>query len=92
MIADASLTVSVKFCVAGAPTPFVAVKVIGYVPPVPGPGTPDSTPVPALNVTPAGNAPDSLNAGVGLPLAVTVNEPSVPTVNVVALTLVIAAG
>src|SRR5215472_4438532 len=46
-------------------------------------------PVPGLNVTPLGNVPVSLNVGVGLPVAVTVNVPAVPTVNVVLLALVI---
>jgi hypothetical protein len=44
-----------------------------------------------LKVTPLGSAPDSLNAGVGDPVAVTVKFPAVPTVNVVLLALVIAA-
>jgi hypothetical protein len=44
---------------------------------------PLSTPVEALKVTPAGKAPASLNVGVGLPVAVTLKEPAVPTVKVV---------
>jgi len=57
---------------------------------VPTAGVPPSTPVAALKVTPLGNAPDSLSVGLGKPVAVTVNEPAVPEVNVVLLALVIA--
>jgi len=89
VIAGASSTVKVKFWVALVPTPLLAVKVMEYVLPVPAAGVPLSTPVPALNVTPLGNVPDSLNVGVGVPVAVTVNVPAVPTVNVVLLALVI---
>ena len=46
--------------------------------------------MPVLKVTPEGRAPDSERVGVGEPLAVTVNEPAVPTVKVVLLALVIA--
>ena len=70
------------------PTPLFAVSVMLYVPPVPVAGAPLSTP--ALNVTPLGNAPDSLTVGAGNPVAVTVNDPAVPTVNVVLAPLVIA--
>ena len=52
-------------------------------------GVPLSTWVPALKVTPLGNAPDSLNVGAGMPVVVTVNEPGIPTPNVVLLALVI---
>src|SRR5437879_1209932 len=89
VMAGASSTVSVKFCVALLPTPLLAVKVMEYVLPVPAAGVPLSTPVPALNVTPLGNVPVSLKVGVGVPVAVTVNVPAVPTVNVVLLALVI---
>jgi hypothetical protein len=51
-------------------------------------GVPLSTP--AENVTPAGSAPVSLKAGAGKPDVVTVNEPELPTVNVVAAALVMA--
>jgi hypothetical protein len=51
----APFTVSVKLCVAGEPTPFVAVNVIGNVPLTVG--VPLSTPVVAANVTPFGSAP-----------------------------------
>ena len=69
------------------PTPSFAVNVIGYVPAVPDAGMPLSTP--ALKVTPLGNVPDSLIAGAGNPVAVTVNNPDEPTVNVVFIALVI---
>ena len=61
-------------------------------PPVLAPGVPLSTPVVALNVTPLGSVPLSLRVGVGEPVAVNVNEPAVPTVNVVLLALVMAGG
>jgi hypothetical protein len=60
-----------------------------YVLPVPAAGVPLRTHVVVLNVTPAGSAPVSLNVGAGVPVAVTVNVPAVPTVNVVLLALVI---
>ena len=41
-------------------------------------------------MTPAGRAPDSDRAGAGEPLAVTVNEPAVPTVKEMLLALVMA--
>jgi hypothetical protein len=59
-IAGASWTVRVKFCGGVVPAVFVAVKVSGKVPPVPGPGVPLRVPVPSLlllNVTPSGMAP-----------------------------------
>ena len=52
-------------------------------------GVPLSAPA-ELNVTPLGKVPVSVNIGVGYPVAVTVNEPEVPTVKVVLLALVIA--
>src|SRR2546427_13274433 len=80
---------SVKLCEV-LPELFVALKVIGYVPPVPAAGVPLRTPVVVLNVTPVGSVPVSLNVGAGNPVAVTVNVPTVPTVNVVLLALVMA--
>ena len=53
-------------------------------------GVPLSTPVVVLNVTPLGSVPDLLSLGVGKPVAVTVNELGVPTVNVVLFALVMA--
>ena len=52
-------------------------------------GVPLSTPV-ALSVTPLGSVPLSLNVDAGNPVAVTVNEPAVPTLNVVLFALVMA--
>jgi hypothetical protein len=49
-------------------------------------GIPLSTP--AANVTPAGSAPVSLKVDAGNPEAVTLNEPRLPTVNVVPTALV----
>ena len=66
----------------------VAVKVMGYVPPVPAAGVPDNTPVAALKLTPLGKDPDSETVGVGNPVEVTVKVPAVPTVNVVEALLV----
>ena len=57
---------------------------------MPTAGVPLSTPVLALNVTPLGSAPTSLSVGAGVPVAVTVNVPAVPTVKVVLLVLVMA--
>jgi hypothetical protein len=74
----------VKFCTALGKTPFDAVNVMGNVPLAVG--VPLKTP--ALNVTPVGSAPDSVIVGVGDPVAVTVNEPAAPSVNVVLLALV----
>jgi hypothetical protein len=82
-------TVSVKLCVAFVPVPFCAVMAIGKTPPAPAPGVPPSTPVVEFKVTPAGNAPVSLNVGAGNPVAATVKVPNVPTVNVVLFPLVI---
>ena len=41
-----------------------------------------------MNVTPLGSVPLSLNVGVGVPVAVTVKLPDVPTANVVLAALV----
>jgi hypothetical protein len=89
VIEGASLTVSVNDWLT-VPTEFVALKVIGYVPPVPTAGVPLSTPVDALKVTPVGKVPVSLRVGAGVPVAVTVKVPAVPTVNVVLAPLVMA--
>jgi hypothetical protein len=70
------------------PAVFVAAKVIGKVPVLVG--VPLRTPPPevsAVNVTPPGRVPLSVTAGVGVPVVVTLNEPAVPTVNVVLLAL-----
>jgi hypothetical protein len=44
----------------------------------------------STNVTPLGSVPVSRSDGVGVPVAVTVKLPAVPTVNVVLFALVIA--
>ena len=88
--AGAWFTDRVKFCVALEPTPFNAVKLIGYTPPIPAAGVPLSTPVVVLNVTPVGSNPVSVKVGAGSPVAVTVKVPGAATVNVVLLALVIA--
>jgi hypothetical protein len=56
------------------------------------PGVPARVPVPlaSAKVTPEGNVPDTVMAGAGLPVAVTVKVPEAPTVNVVELPLVMA--
>jgi len=64
-------------------------------PPAPAAGVPASTPVVPkavvlrVKVTPAGSVPDSLSVGAGVPLGTTMKLPALPTVNVVALALVI---
>ena len=53
------------------------------VPAVLGAGVPERVAVPlpiAVNVTPLGSCPDSESAGSGLPVAVTMFEPGLPTV------------
>jgi hypothetical protein len=87
----AIFTVKVKVWLAGVPMPLLAVKVTGYVPEVPGAGVPLSVAVPfalATNVTPLGRVPVSVRVGVGVPVAITVKVPFVPTENVVLLALV----
>ena len=56
---------------------------------LPEAGVPLRTPVDVLKVTPDGKVPDALNAGEGLPVAVTVNVPAEPTVKVALLVVVI---
>ena len=67
VIAGAWSTVSVKLWLAGWPTPFAAVKVSAYVPPVPAAGVPLKTPVEELKLRPLGNVPVSLKVGTGIP-------------------------
>lgn len=66
-----------------------AVITTGYVPAVPEPGVPESTP-PVLNATPLGIAPFAVNVEADEPEAVTLKLPAVPTVKVVVAALVIA--
>jgi len=86
VIEAASFTVRVKFCTESAPTPLWAVIVNEYILPEPTAGTPLSAAVPlplSVNVTPAGSVPEAASDGVGEPVAVTVNDPELPAVNVV---------
>ena len=88
VITGAASTVSVKFCVASGVMPLVAVMTKGKVPLTVG--VPDRTPA-VLSVTPVGNEPEvTENVGTGVPVAVTVNVPAVPSVKVVVLAEVIA--
>jgi hypothetical protein len=93
VIATPWWTVSVKACVAFVPTPLAAVIVSGYVPPVAAPGVPASVAVPLplfVNVTPAGKHAALESVALGNPVVVNVKVPAVPTVKIVALTLVMA--
>ena len=79
-------------CDVGVPTPLVAVRVSGYVPPLPDAGVPLSIALPfplSVNIRPVGSVPDSLKDGVGVPVVVTVKLPAAPTVKIVLLALVI---
>ena len=90
--ARADATVSVNGCDVGVPTPLVAVRVSGYVPPLPDAAIPLSIALPfplSVNLTPVGSVPDSLKDGVGVPAVVTVKLPAAPTVNIALLALVI---
>src|SRR4051812_15413385 len=92
-MAGAWRTVRVKVWTGLEPATLLAVKVIAYVPPVPGSGVPLSVPVPSplsVKLTPEGRAtPPRAIDGVGTPVVVTVNDPLVPTVKVAAFRLVI---
>ncbi len=90
-----SATLSVNDWFTGEPTPFDAVRVIGYAPAVPVPGVPDRVadpPPSSTKVTPAGSVPDSLRAGAGNPETDTANEQGFRTTSVVAAALVKAGG
>ena len=52
-------------------------------------GVPPKMPVDGLKARPEGSTPPALSVGVGAPVAVTVKEPSVFTVNVTLFALVI---
>lgn len=67
---------------------------MGNAPPLKAAGVPFRVAVPlplSVKVTPVGKDPVSVKDGVGDPMLVIVNEPAVPTVNVVLLALVMAA-
>ena len=87
------LMVKVKACAGEAPTTLVALKLRAYAPAVPAAGVPRRVPVPlplSTKVTPPGKVtPPRVRLGVGAPVVVTVKAPTLPTVNVVAFTLVI---
>ena len=91
--AGAWLTVRVKLWVAAGLMPLLAVMVkLNVYGPAPRlGGVPLRTPLEEPTDSQDG-APVKLKAGAGLPVAVTVKLPGVPTVNVVALALVIAGG
>lgn len=82
------LTVSVNGWFAAGAVP-VAVMVNGKVPAAVG--VPASTP-PEVSVTPPGSALAVVKVGGGEPVAVTLNVPATPKVNVVAFALVNAGG
>jgi hypothetical protein len=86
MVTGGGVTVKTKLWTALGETPFDAVKVMGNEPLAVG----VPLRVPALNVTPPGSVPDSAILGVGDPVAVTVNEPATPSVNVVLFALAMA--
>ncbi len=94
VMAGGWLTVSVKVWVASGVTPSLAVRVSGYVPPVPAAGVPARVAVPlplSVKVTPEGRVPVALIATLPAPPAVvTVNDPAVPTTKVAWSALVIA--
>jgi hypothetical protein len=79
----------VKVWTAFVPTPFCAWNVRLYVPTLAVAGVPESTPVEVSNDIPLGSVPLSRKVGVGFPVAVTVNDPNAPAVNVVLPVLVI---
>ena len=86
------LTVRVKGWVASGLTPFVALIVNGYVPPVFAAGVPASVAVPSplsVNVTPDGSVSGAGKVHVGYPVVVTVKAPGWPTAKVAKSALVI---
>jgi hypothetical protein len=91
VIAGAATTFSVKVCCALGATPLFAVIVIGVLPAAAGIPEIVAVPLPlSVKFTLAGRDPVLDNAGVGLPVVVTVNVPLVPAVNVTELALVMA--
>ena len=94
--AGAWFTVTVSVWVPLGFTPFDAVRLSEYTPPVPAAGVPARVAVPlplSVKLSPVGTVPVLLMAGVGDAVAVVVivNEPAVPTVKEVLFALVNAA-
>jgi hypothetical protein len=91
VIAGAATTLNVNGCVALGVWPLLAVIVIGELPTVAVDPEIVAVPLPlSVKFTPAGSDPVLVNAGVGLPVVVTVNVPLVPAVKVTLLALVMA--
>jgi hypothetical protein len=87
VMTGAASTVRVKDWEASGLIPLEACIVKGYEPPVPAAGVPDRVAVPSplsTRFTPDGSEPVSDKVAVGLPVEVTVKDPAVPTVKVVA--------
>lgn len=90
VIAEGWLTVNTKDCVAVGATPFAAVIVRGYEPPVDEPGVPLKVAVPfvvVIKLTPVGNDPLMESVAVGNPVVVTLKVLGLVTVKVVLLAL-----
>jgi hypothetical protein len=88
-----AVTESVNDCVAFDPTPLLAVSVTGFTDA--DVAVPVIVAVPLLlsvKVTPPGSEPVRCSAGVGFPVAVTVNVPFTLAMKVALLALVIAGG
>ena len=84
VMVGASALVSVKVWLT-VPLALVAVIVIGKLPPLLGPAVPEIVAVPlplSVKLIPAGRAPDSVSAGVGAPVVVTVKLNGAPTIEV----------
>ena len=88
LMTGAGTMARVKFWTASLPIPFWALNVRLYVPLLPTAGVPDNTPVEVSNDIPLGSVPVSTKVGVGLPVAVTVNDPNAPAVSVALFPLV----
>src|SRR5260370_1409120 len=92
----ASLTVRVNPWFASGPELLWATIVKEYWLPVPLAGVPLSVPVPfplsTKAIPPGSDSPTALKLGVGVPVAVTVNEPALPTTKVALFALVMAGG
>ena len=79
---------NVKACVAAVPTPLLAVTVNLY---CPAGAAVVLIKTPAdVSVTPVGSVPVAVKVGAGKPVALNVNDPAVPPVNVAVAAVVIA--